>query len=232
MALKDNLTKEVSEIFRFAWDVQDATSVPDPTDLRLGSNHAKRLESVAVLYADLDGSTQMVNSQAWTRSAEVYKSFLRCASQIIRSESGVITAYDGDRVMGVFAENPKNTRAVRCALKIHWAVKYIIQPAFNKQYGTDYVIKHVVGVDTSEVRTARIGVHGDNDLVWIGRSPNYAAKLTSLSADYPTWITGSVYNAMFDEVKYSNGINMWEPRTWTSMNKMRIYRSSYWWSFE
>jgi class 3 adenylate cyclase len=50
-------------------------------------------------------------------AAEIYKTFLHCAAKIIRSEDGVITAYDGDRIMAVFIGNAKNTSAVRAALK-------------------------------------------------------------------------------------------------------------------
>ena len=130
--------------------------------------------------------------------------------------------------MAVFTGTSKNTNAVRCALKINYAVINIIQPALNAQYNTDFKLAHVVGIDTSQMRTARIGVHGDNDLVWIGRAANYAAKLTNESG-MPTWITDSVYDQMSSEVKFSNGTPMWEARTWTSMNNMRVYGSTYWW---
>lgn len=44
-------------------------------------------------------------------AAEIYKSYLHCASKIIRCENGVITAFDGDRVMGIFIGDLKNTSA-------------------------------------------------------------------------------------------------------------------------
>lgn len=97
----------------------------------------------------------MVNNYKWEFSAEIYKTFLRCASQIIRSEGGAITAYDGDRVMAIFTGGTKNTDAVRCALKINYAVSEIIQPAINAQYTTDFKLSHVVGIDTSQLRTSR-----------------------------------------------------------------------------
>jgi len=229
MGLKDDLTAEVKAIFTAQWEVQTTTSVSVPEDLRLNANHAKDLETATVLYADLDGSTNMVDNYDWSFSAEVYKAYLRCAAAIIRSESGVITAYDGDRVMAVFIGSSKNTSAVRCALKINYAVCEIIRPSLNTQYPTkDFTVKHAIGVDTSQLRTARIGVRGDNDLVWIGRAANYAAKLTTLPGK-ATWVTKAVYDQMHDEVKYSNGSNMWEARYWTAMNKMLVYCSSYWW---
>lgn len=230
MGLKDQLTQEVKATFSAIWDEQTTTNVPAPEDLRLNANHAKNLEMATVLYADLDGSTSMVDSYSWFFSAEIYKTYLRCAAEIIRSENGVITAYDGDRIMAVFTGDSKNTSAVRCALKINYAVCEIIRPAIKAQYSTDFTLKHVVGVDTSQLRTARIGVRGDNDLVWIGRAANYAAKLTSLS-DKATWITKSVYDQMNKEVTYSSdGVNMWEAHTWVPMNNLPIYSSTWWWS--
>lgn len=229
MGLKDDLTTEVKATFLAQWEVQETTSVPAPEDLRLNANHAKDLETATILYADLDGSTNMVDNYDWQFSAEVYKTYLRCASQIIKSESGNITAYDGDRVMAAFTGGSKNTSAVRCALKINYAVEEIIRPAIKAQYPSkNFTLKHVIGVDTSRLRTARIGVRGDNDLVWIGRAANYAAKLTSLP-EKPIWITNSVYDQMHDDVKFSKGTNMWEARRWTSMNNMAVYCSTYRW---
>lgn len=228
MALKDDLIAEVREIFTSRWDEQSTNGIPDPEDLRLG-NHAKDLQWATVLYADLKGSTSMVDMENWYFSAEVYKTYLRCAARIIRSEQGEVTAYDGDRIMAIFSGEMKNTRAVRAAMKIHHAVKTIINPELKAFYTTsDFVVQHVVGVDTSQLRAARIGVRGYNDLVWIGRAANYAAKLTSLS-EKPLWVTKDVYENMADVVKIhnQNKTNMWTQRQWTPMNNMQIYCSSF-----
>ena len=61
MALIDDLKKEVWGIYVESWDVQRAQVVPGPDDLRL-TNHAKEFDGVTVLYADLDGSTSMVDN--------------------------------------------------------------------------------------------------------------------------------------------------------------------------
>jgi class 3 adenylate cyclase len=228
MGLKDDLTAEVADTFKNAWTVEETAAVPDPEDLRLNANHAKDLAMATVLYADLDGSTNMVDSKKWEFSAEVYKSYLRCASAIIREEGGVITAYDGDRVMAVSTGGSKNTCAVRCALKINYAALHIIQPALEKQYSTEFKFKQVVGIDTSQLRAARIGVRGDNDLVWIGRAANHAAKLASFSGK-ATWITKAVFETMNEEVRTSNGMPMWTEHPWTLMNDAPVYASTYYW---
>ena len=231
MGLKEDLVSEVKQTFKDQWDVQKATDVPDPEDLRLNTNHAKDLEGATVLYADIDGSTKMVDKCTWSFSAEVYKAYLRCAAQIIRNERGAITAYDGDRVMAVFTGGLKNTNAVRAALKVNYAVEEIIRPAIRNQYSTtDFQLKHVIGIDSSQLRAARIGVHGDNDLVWIGHAANYAAKLCTLS-DKPIWITRAIYSNMNDEVKFSKGVDMWTSYKWNPMNEMEIFATTYRWSF-
>jgi class 3 adenylate cyclase len=129
-------------------------------------------------YADLDGSTSLVDSCTWQFSAEVYKAYLRCAARIISNEGGAITAYDGDRLMAIFLGQTKNTQAVRAAMKIAYAVEQIINPALKAQYtNTNYTVAHSIGIDVSPIHAASIGVRGDNDLVWIGRAANHAAKL-------------------------------------------------------
>jgi class 3 adenylate cyclase len=228
VALKDDLQSAVKKIFTDdRWTIRDGNVVPEPEKLGLG-NDGVNLDGT-VLYADISGSTQLVDSATPHFAAEVYKAYLACAARIIKNEEGVITAYDGDRVMAVFIGKAMCTNAVRAALKIKGAVGTIVQPAMKAQYPqTNYVLKHVIGVDTSKLLASRIGVRNDNDLVWVGRAANYAAKLTTLSDEFSIWITGSVYDGIQDGVKFAGITNMWTEHTWNTMNKMRIYRCGAW----
>lgn len=228
MALKDDLETEVGTIFKTVWTERYGQVVPEPASLKLGNDAIKLTGTV--LYADLSDSTAMVDSKKPQFAAEVYKAFLHCAAKVIKHFGGTITAYDGDRVMAVYLGDSKNTSAVKTALKLNWVRQNIIQPAINKQYTTDFVLRHVVGIDTSDLYVARTGVRGDNDLVWVGRSANWAAKLASEDHNYPTWITAAIYNNMNDVVKLSEGTNMWQARSWSDMNNAPVYCSSYHWS--
>lgn len=229
MALKDDLENEVAEIFRSQWTTRDGQVVPSPTDVKL-KNDAVKLNGT-VLYADLSESTAMVKSKEDWFSAEIYKTFLHCSAKIIKAFGGTITAYDGDRIMAVYLGDRKNTSAVKTALKIHSARRHIIQPALKKQYpSSDFVLKHTCGIDTSPLFVARTGVRGDNDLVWVGRAANWAAKLSDMSNSHATWISAAVHDVMLDEVKKAgDGRNMWEKRLWTTQDNAEIYRSDFWW---
>jgi class 3 adenylate cyclase len=226
--LKADLQSSVKKILADRWSERAGEVVPAPENLQLG-NDADILDAT-VLYADLSGSTSLVDNYNPHFAAEIYKTYLACAAPILKHEGGTITAYDGDRIMAVYIGKRKNTSAVRAALKINGAVWDIIKPALSAQYpNTDYILKHVVGVDTSKLLVCRIGVRNDNDLVWVGRAANYAAKLSSLSDTYSTYITNSVYDAMHDDVKYAgvNRQNMWDSRLWTAMNNLQLYASTW-----
>jgi len=173
----------------------------------------------------------MVDSKKWQFAAEIYKTYLHCATKIIKDEGGVITSYDGDRVMGVFIGKSQTTPAARAGLKINYAVQKIINPAMHAQYNTDYDVVQVVGIDTSEIRVARTGARGDNDLVWVGRAANYAAKLTELKLSERTWVTKEAYDCMQDDVKLGGSPqqNMWKNYTWTEMGGRSIYGSTWRW---
>lgn len=129
--------------------------------------------------------------------------------------------------MAIFTCTSKNTCAVRAAMKINYAIEKIIRPAIAEQYpNTNFTLQHFIGIDTSQLRTARIGVGGDNDLLWIGPAARYAAKLTNLS-DKPLWITKAVYDVIHKDVKQSgDGFEIWEKRIWTPMSNMEIYCST------
>jgi class 3 adenylate cyclase len=232
MALKDDLANEVTAVFRSAWSQRDGNVVPADESLKL-SNDAIKL-TATVLYADLADSTHIVDSNLPTFAAEVYKTFLHCAAKIIRSEKGTITAYDGDRIMAVFLGDFKNTSAARTALKINYAVKNIVSPAMWTVYShrNGETIKHVVGIDTSELYVARTGVRGANDLVWVGRAANYAAKLATLPEIYPTYITQEVYDVLHESTKTPNGLKMWEAARWNTFDNRLVYRSNWWWPID
>lgn len=225
MGLKDDLTGAVRKIFGDQWTARDGQVVPESENIGLGNDGVK-LDGT-VLYADLSASTALVDTKTALFAAEVYKAYLHCAAKIIRSESGSITAYDGDRVMAVFIGGSKNTSAARAALKINWAVRDLINPLLAAQYpSANYQVRQTVGIDTSKLLVARTGIRGSNDLVWVGSAANHAAKMCSLTPDFPTRISAGVYSMLHESLKRTDNRPMWQEATW---NGATIYRSTWWW---
>jgi class 3 adenylate cyclase len=226
MRLAEGLNSEMGKIAHGVWESRGGRMVPVDTSIGMG-NDAVKIEAT-VLYADLADSTILVDSYKPEFAAKIYKMFLHCAAKIIVANGGTITAYDGDRVMAVYFGTAKNSQAVLTSLQLKWAVDSIVQPTLEKRYLiNDFKVKHVVGIDTSELFVAKTGVRGNNDLVWVGRAANHAAKLAAMPETYQTYISEAVFHKMRESLKSHDGRPMWESLAWSQFDGRRIYRSEW-----
>ena len=235
MALSDDLSNDVQAIINKAWSTRNGQKVPSSSDIALAGG-AVELDAT-FLYADLGNSSKMAKELDRRVAAKIMKAFLATTARLVRYHGGTIVSFDGDRILGVFIGNSKNSTAAKCALQINYTVKDIIKPKFESKYDSvkkaSFSIRHGTGIDTGTVLAVRAGARGDNDLIWIGRAPNLAAKLSDLreSPNY-TFITATVYNALNDSSKYGgkDKRNMWEQRTWKFLgDNITVYRSSWHW---
>lgn len=226
---KTDILAEIKSIFKTKWSTREGKVVPDSESIKLGNDAV--LINGTVLYADLTDSTDLVNDYKDWFAAEIYKSYLVGACRMIRDKGGEITAFDGDRVMAVFLGNSKNTLSAKAALHINYIVQEINTLLKQEYPSTAYKLRQSIGIDTSKLFVAKTGIRNANDLVWVGRAANYAAKLCSLrESNYSIYITEDVYNQLADEAKYGGTPrqNMWEKRIWTDRG-INVYQSNWWW---
>jgi len=232
MSLKDDLEKSVDQIISTTWAKRDGRVVPESDDSLKFIHDAVMLDAT-FLYADLADSTALARRDKFL-AAEVFQAFLNSISRVMLSERGEIRSFDGDRVMSVFIGDDKNSRAARCALKINWVFSHIVKPKLETAYSAKlegYALNYAAGVDTGEIWAVRGGVRNNSDLVWVGRAPNIAAKLSALREGLNrTWITGTVYDGLEAASKYAKGVDMWQQRRWTQQADMRIFCSNYSWA--
>ena len=236
MGLEDLLSEETNKIINQSWNIREGRKVPTSEDIALAGG-AVRLDAT-FLYADLSQSSYLATEFQQRTAAKVIRAVLYNMSRIITSFSGTVTSFDGDRVMGIFIDNYKNTNGAKCALKMNYAVKNILNPKLTSHFQSlkrdGFDISHCVGVDTSPVLVVRAGQRGSNDLVWIGRAPNLAAKLSDIrESPYSSFISDTVYDNMNDSSKFGgdNNRNMWEKRSVDFRGKKQIvYRSNWTWT--
>lgn len=234
MALLEDLESGVDSILKTSWSIRDGRVVPSSEDVKLAGGGV-RFDGT-VLYADLAQSSQLASDFQQRTAAKIIKAFLLCCTKIITAHDGKITSFDGDRVMGIFIGDYKNTNAAKTALKIKYAVEKVIKPKvkahFTSMNESPYEINHAVGVDTSSIFTVRAGQRGSNDLIWVGRSPNFAAKLSSIrEPKYNSYITEDVFNVLNEEAKKGDqNQDMWEICNYIWLDKnWTIYKSSWLW---
>lgn len=227
----EQIRNEARDILGNKWRVRSAHDVPSIKDLTLNGNEAAEFEGT-VLYADMDGSTDMVRGYKNWFAAEMYKIYLQTVSEVIRNEGGAITAYDGDRVMAIFEGGAKNTTAARTGMKIVFAIRELNGIIAKHYPNTQFRLKHNIGVDTSMLFAVRAGVRGANDIVWVGEAANVAAKLTSVNDEnYPLYITKKVFDSLNNSVVESNtGKMMWQQVDELKFGR-QVYRTNWCWNF-
>ena len=232
MGLKDDLIRNVADIIAAKRDLRDGRKVPESSDVGfLGT--AVKLDAV-FLYADLRDSTTLATKDK-NVTANVFQVFLSTMSRVIKAESGEIRSFDGDRVMAVFIGDSRFDAAARCGLKMSWAFLNIVKPKLEAAFPkglAGFTLGYTAGIDAGEIWAVRGGVRNDNDLVWVGRAPNLGAKLSAMKSGFRTYITGTVYDKLSASVKNggSPSQSMWDERSWTDQDKMRIYRSNWTWT--
>jgi class 3 adenylate cyclase len=219
MSLFERVNNRVRAIVLQPWITRRSNGAPETANVQLAGGGVE--VSPTMLYADLADSTVLATYADPKVAATVIKAFLSPVVDIIRHYGGHIRSFDGDRVMGVFVGPGQNDRAVRVALQINQAVHYVIRPAVESAFpqlrAAGFVLKHGVGIDHSPVLAVRAGVRDNNDLTWIGRAPNVAAKLSGeRDARYPTLITDIVYQSLATPQRMSSDglVHMWTPVRW------------------
>lgn len=234
MGLASQLTTDVTTILNTTWSRRNGQVVPETDNVAL-SNGAVDLDAV-ILYADLANSTKLARDFQRSTAAKVVRAYLSSMTRLVKHNGGAVRSFDGDRVMGVFVGDSKNSNAGKCALQMNYVVKDILRPKAEAKFpalkSKGFVLTHCAGVASSEVLVVRGGVRGSNDLVFIGTAPNVAAKLSEIrDGGYRSYITSEVYNFLNENSKLgSKGENMWAKTSGSVSGKsMTLYKSRWQW---
>ncbi|MNQ94599.1 hypothetical protein D3C85_1101210 [compost metagenome] len=135
--------------------------------------------------------------------------------------------------MGIFKGTTQNTDAVNCARKIDYVVFKIISPNAVKKFSSvsrnKITIKHCIGIDVGESRAVRAGVRNNNDLIWIGRAPSFAAKLSDIREfPYSVFISKPCFLKLAESAKKSGDKNIWESENFIFAGETHtVYKTKY-----
>lgn len=212
MALSDEVAAGIQGVLDPEWKTIDGQVVPESKNVTL-KDGAVKLDAT-YLYADMVDSTSLAQTNEPLIVAKVIRCYLNTATRIIRERDGEIRSFDGDRVMGIFIGDYKNSNAAKAALNISWAVSEIVNPKLKDKWeNLNWTMKHGVGIDTGEAILVRGGVQGDNDIISVGSAPNVAAKLSEIRNGKSVYISEAVYKKLNDGSKFSgnkeNNKDMW-----------------------
>jgi adenylate cyclase len=232
LGVQEDIKNSVDSLIAAEWSTRKGIVVPETTDVALANGAV--IVDATYLFADLADSSTAAQKLKKEVTGTIFRAYLSAATRVIKRFGGEIRSFDGDRVMGIFIGDSKNTNAARAALGINWAVTQVVRPKLEARWtnlADYYTVHHGVGVDTGEAWIVRGGVRGANDLLSIGEAPNVAAKLSALRRGPTSYITDAVYGKLAQEAKIaSQGDNMWSRSNSISVGgKTNGVYSSTWW---
>ena len=211
MTLLDTLQSKVDKFLAIDWELKDENKIPKAEDVVL-ANGACKIEAT-FLYADLAGTTLLTEKCSWQITAKIIRAYLDIAVRLIEAHGGQISSTEGHRVMGVFKGETPNTSAVNCARKIDWMVEKVLNPKADTAFPTirnnKLTIRHCIGIDTSNAWAIRSAIN-NNDLIWIGKGPQFAAKLSGIRKyPYSVYISRDCFVRLGDIAKEAGEANIW-----------------------
>jgi class 3 adenylate cyclase len=198
MSLKNDLQIKINEYLSEPYDVEETSIVPDTDYSKLTFNNKGLTSELCFLFVDIRQSSQLHIIYGYKLAAKIYQSFHDVNVRLIEANNGNVRAFDGDRIMGVFAGEYKNCSATKSAMQIISAVRNFLNVKLSKP------IVCGAGIDYGVTLITKVGKGRDPnnyDLVWVGQASNYASHYCQEAND-SVIISERSYNVLDDDKKY------------------------------
>jgi len=238
MSLKVELQHKVSDYLSGNYDTYEPHAVPEPNDIPLG-NKAAKLEATA-LFIDIRQSSNLTNAFRLQTAAKMVKGYFDGAVRIIGQNGGQVRSFNGDGMLALFVGDQRLHYAVKAAMQVEWFVDNILQPKLDRYFennraamGQGLSFEIGCGLDDSSIFAVRVGIRGTNDVAWVGKGTNTAAKLASRASQPDNVaITRGIYNRLDRSYRYdSDGTHMWSEETFEDIGGLtHAIRTSRYWS--
>lgn len=178
------------------------SSLKDSQDFLL--NHVNSKISLAIMYVDLVGSTNMSMTLPVDKMVTIIRAFTYEMTSIVQSYGGgYVLKYVGDAVIAFFSSDYNKLlacdKAVQCAKSMITVIKNGINPILNQCDYPELSVK--IGIDEGENVIVQYG-HDKSSLIDIlGYSMSICSKITSLTNPNKITIDEDVYDILHPEIK-------------------------------
>ncbi len=168
--------------------------------------HANQKTSVAVLYVDIDGSTNMTLSLPSSTLASILQLFSQEMSLAVANHGGYVLKYVGDAVIALFpAEHDRNQAcqsALACGRTMLDVVGKCINPVFQSRGYADLKVK--ISMDLGDVLVLLYGKSLENSHIdIIGASISMAAKMLAFAPSGRIVIGQSVRDSLAGDAGFA-----------------------------
>ncbi|MDN5846321.1 MAG: DUF892 family protein [Candidatus Nitrosocosmicus sp.] len=187
------------------------------------TTHASSKMRLAIMYADLVGSTKMSMTLPINDLVLLIRAFTTELSNVIERYDGYVLKYSGDVVISFFPfiDNDTKynicTRAIDCAKSIIEVIKKEINSILSEKYGYPE-LKVKVGIDEGENAIIQYGYEKDSPIDILGYCMNIVSKITSLTAANSISLGENVFILLDDKMQSNFQISSVPVNNWKYVN--------------
>jgi len=164
-----------------------------PGGVALGGERA----AATILFADIDGFTELAGRLDAERVVEILNSFFSAAVQIVFDNDGLLDKFYGDGLMVVFG--PPRVREDDAARAL--AVAGALHKAAATINADGHPLQLAIGIATGEVVAGHIGSPKRMDYTVIGNAANLASRLQGAAPPNHTYLDDRTYQRLRDKPK-------------------------------
>jgi class 3 adenylate cyclase len=216
----EQLNENVARFLGGDYETFKPQGVPTPEKLPMAESKAARFEA-AMLFVDIRQSSAITESFRLQTAAKMIRAYCDGSVRIIHFNQGSVRSFNGDGMLAVFIGDRKANNAVKAAMNLAWFAQEVLRPKFQRYFRRNSAARAVAGgfrigcgVDVGELFAVRVGIGGTNDIAWVGRPTNAAAKLAAIARPPRSiLITREVYSKLAAPqlLQIITGVPMWTP---------------------
>jgi class 3 adenylate cyclase len=214
MSLASDIDATITTYLSGNYVTWEPRGVPEPEHIKTG-NHAAKL-TATTLFIDVRQSSNITNAFRLQTAAKMMKAYFAGAVRIVRHKNGAVRSFNGDGMLAIFVGSRRSNNAVEAAWLIEGFVIEQLRPRIHRYFKANSAAGTLgfdigCGIDDGDIFAVRVGIRGTNDIAWVGRCTNTAAKLASrLRSPGNIGVTGEVYRRLSASNKTSpSGQSMW-----------------------
>jgi class 3 adenylate cyclase len=204
----------VSQTLRLGLQFETSTELSE----KFLRRHVNSRVKLAVLFADIAGSTRMSITLPTQVLASIVQVFSQEMALVVAGYGGYVLKYVGDAIIaffpGEFDSKKACNNAVNCARAMMRIISECLNPAFNEKEFPSIGVK--IGIDFGEnlvVLYGKDALHSYIDIV--GSSISVAAKITAIASPGQVIIGQDIYELISTDVKNEFMKLELSPQIWT-----------------
>ncbi len=200
--LVQGLKAEVAKKLRTPVTVRDADAFPDLQGLGINGKWV-RLQDVVAVVADLKGSTRLGMGRHVNTTVRLYEAATGSGVKVVSSFGPAFTDIQGDGFFSLFHGDNAYQRAMAAAMSLAYFSTEILEPAVTEFAGEGCPRTGLkIGVDVGRLAVGKVGVRGNNELIWPGKPVNWAFKCSGAADAHQVIVTERVFDRIVRANEY------------------------------